>query len=56
MGVGNDRQGKLLPSSPQPLTSHAAVFPWLAHPLASAHTELNKGEVSNHDASTDGCR
>src|SRR6266508_1470994 len=45
MGVGDNKQGKLLPPPPHLLTSHAAVFTWLAHPLASACTEPNKGEV-----------
>src|SRR6266699_7215801 len=45
MGVGDNGQGKLLPPTPHLLTSHAAVFTWLAHPLARAHTEPGKGEV-----------
>ncbi len=56
MGVGDNKQGKLLLPPPHLLTSHTAVFTWLAHPLASACTEPNKGEVSDHDAGTDDCR
>ena len=56
MEVGDHGQGKLLPAFPHLLTARAAVFTWLAHPLATAHTEPSKGEVSDHDASTDGHR